>query len=442
MLTNDASAKSSKSATWLLVIVTLFATITACYVIGRQQAKSLRSNIAERAQTAALAVNHNDIQELTGNSEDIKTAAYTSLNARLAQVSAINDDVERVIIAANQDNHLRFIADDGTASESHHKQLEQYVEAHRTSFEKSIQSMKEQVLGPLSDPFGTYIVGVVPLWSETGESTGILILAANMHQYYKSIALTTLAPALSGLVLITVILFTSFIRRRQAQLTILRSELVSVASHELQSPISGIRWAAEGLLKTRLDDNARRLAQAIHSSATGLQASANDILDLSRALKDRGVTMKKQDITPLIKDLIIAEVLAAKQRGVKIVLDGSWPESLIVNCDQAKLKQALQNLLSNAVKYTRPDTQVTIRYAETEHEHHFLIGDEGIGIPESEQEKVFEGFYRATNAVASKSPGSGLGLYLVRLVIEQQHGHISFVSKEGKGTVFTVTLPK
>lgn len=67
-------------------------------------------------------------------------------------------------------------------------------------------------------------------------------------------------------------------------------------------------------------------------------------------------------------------------------------ESLIVNCDQAKLKYVLQNLLSNAVKYTRPDTQVTIRYAETEHEHHFLIGDEGIGIPESEQEKVFEGF--------------------------------------------------
>lgn len=99
---------------------------------------------------------------------------------------------------------------------------------------------------------------------------------------------------------------------------------MSVASHELQSPISSIRWAAEGLLKTRLDDNARRLAQAIHSSATGLQASANDILDLSRALKDRGVTMKKQDITPLIKDLIIAEVLAAKQRGVKIVLDGSY----------------------------------------------------------------------------------------------------------------------
>lgn len=65
---------------------------------------------------------------------------------------------------------------------------------------------KSRFLKPLSDPFGTYIVGVVPLWSETGESTGILILAANMHQYHKSIALTTLAPALSGLVLITVIL--------------------------------------------------------------------------------------------------------------------------------------------------------------------------------------------------------------------------------------------
>lgn len=442
MRTKPEITNTDKLLLWLTLLVVIAVTSFGSYFAAKQRAQSLRNNMSYSAQTIAQALKNEPFAALTGSSEDINKDEYQQVRDSQNLLLSINSEIKHVFVAGERDNSLVFLSDDDKPTPEHYNNMQRQTSVHADIMRSVIHNKQTVILGPTNDAFGSYIVGFSPIPNKennAGLAVGIYYSASN---YYKNILAVTIAPILCGLTVITLIIFMFIMRKRQSQLTLLRSELVSVASHELRNPITGIRWAAEGLLNTRLDDSSRSLAQAIYNSAIGLQASTDDILDLSRALKNQNVAMASTNVTKIIKDIIITQVLPAKQRNVKIVLDNSWPPELLINCDGPKLKQALQNLLSNAVKYTRPNTQVTIRYAETPHEHHFLVGDEGIGIPESEQERVFEGFYRATNAVASKSPGSGLGLYLVRLVIEQQHGHISFVSQEGKGTVFTITLPK
>ena len=111
------------------------------------------------------------------------------------------------------------------------------------------------------------------------------------------------------------------------------------------------------------------------------------------------------------------------------------------DCDADQIKRALHNVVSNAIKYGREHTSVTISYKQEENMHEILVMDQGIGIPEMEQAKVWRGFYRASNAVATNTPGTGLGLYLVKAVFEQHGGKVSFHSVENQGTTFVLSLP-
>jgi signal transduction histidine kinase len=106
------------------------------------------------------------------------------------------------------------------------------------------------------------------------------------------------------------------------------------------------------------------------------------------------------------------------------------------------MKRVLHNMVSNAIKYSSHATTVTIAYRQDEKYHYIVVSDQGIGIPLNEQSKVFKGFYRASNATKHNIPGTGLGLYLVKAVLEQHHGSVSFISEENQGSTFTLCLPR
>ena len=109
--------------------------------------------------------------------------------------------------------------------------------------------------------------------------------------------------------------------------------------------------------------------------------------------------------------------------------------------DQIPIKRAFSNLISNAIKYSPSNSKVTIDYELIEGDHVFTIKDSGIGIPKNEQSKVFEGFYRASNAVKQGINGTGMGLYLSRGVAEQHGGKLWLKSDEGQGTTIYLRLP-
>jgi signal transduction histidine kinase len=215
-----------------------------------------------------------------------------------------------------------------------------------------------------------------------------------------------------------------------------------VASHELRTPITGIRWAAESLEHFETDERLHKLAHAIYDSALTLQASTDDILELTAVTKSQKMEMSTTNLTELLSGVINTQQLTTAQKGVSFVWDPSWPPEIMVKCDATKMKRAMHNVISNAIKYTRSNTTITLSYASTDKEHILNVTDQGIGIPASEQAKVFAGFYRASNAKESDIKGTGLGLYLVKAVVEKHRGHVSFISEENKGTTFTIILPK
>ena len=143
-----------------------------------------------------------------------------------------------------------------------------------------------------------------------------------------------------------------------------------------------------------------------------------------------------------MREVVDTQNLNANRRGVSIEIDPLWPPELLVDCDAEQIKRALQNVVSNALKYSPPNSSVHVSYKSEGKMHQLLVTDHGIGIPVGEQDKVLRGLYRASNAASNNIPGSGVGLYLVKTVLEAHGGNVSFTSEEGKGTTFILSLPK
>ncbi|HSX32206.1 MAG TPA: HAMP domain-containing sensor histidine kinase, partial [Candidatus Saccharimonadales bacterium] len=286
------------------------------------------------------------------------------------------------------------------------------------------------------------ISGLAPMFVPGSQKVRVVLgIDMSASTYWQDIALAAAIPLFVSLSISMLIIVFESLRRRNNQLMNVRSELVSVASHELRTPIVGIRWASEGLVRLITDENAKKLVQAIKNSADGLQASTDDILELSHAMTRRDLNPQPVDLTVMVKEIMDTQRLTAQQKNVRLVRDASWPDELLVTCDANKMKRVLHNVISNCIKYTRENTEITTSYSRDKHMHHIHIADQGIGIPKGEQSKVMKGFYRASNAVASKVPGTGLGLYLVKTVLEQHGGSVRFDSEENKGTVVTLSLP-
>ncbi len=218
---------------------------------------------------------------------------------------------------------------------------------------------------------------------------------------------------------------------------------MSVASHELRSPLTGILWASNALLP-KVSGKEKNLVKSIHHSSTNLQLAIEEILQLSRlnSRKNRKLTVADCDVSEIIKQVCDTQQLVAEQKGVELVMDHAWDNSVTIRCDADSLKRALHNVISNAIKYSKDNAPVEIGYQFADNMHAISFKDQGIGIPDEEKSKVFNGFYRASNAIRSNVNGTGMGLFLVRNIIEQHGGSVKLESTEDVGTTVTLLLPK
>jgi signal transduction histidine kinase len=185
--------------------------------------------------------------------------------------------------------------------------------------------------------------------------------------------------------------------------------------------------------------------EIMYDSTLRLQDSIEDILQLAslEANKSRQLALAPTDIRAMLESILAMQRLPAQQRQLTMKLSGNWPATLELTCDQQRLKRVFNNLISNAIKYSRPETQISIGYGRANDGAYVIwIQDHGIGIPVSEQAKVWSGFYRASNTATNDPGGTGMGLYLSRSVIEQHGGRIWLESEQDKGTTVYVSLPE
>ena len=221
----------------------------------------------------------------------------------------------------------------------------------------------------------------------------------------------------------------------------MRNDFVSFVTHQLRTPLSGIRWMLE--LAGETADPAEKASYIgdAHESANRLIGLVNDLLDLSRLESGKlPVTVEPVRLREMT-EAVVGE-LATLVREKRHVLDvESIPDLPVAMLDGQLTRQVILNLVSNAIKYTPPGGRIAIRISREDGSLRWSIQDNGIGVPPSSQKRLFEKFFRAENAHAVDTEGTGLGLYLVRLIVERLGGRIACESEEGRGTIFYFNLP-
>lgn len=234
---------------------------------------------------------------------------------------------------------------------------------------------------------------------------------------------------------------------REYEINRMKSEFVSIVSHQLRTPLSAIKWFLETLIENHqndpISDRQRDYLEQAFQSNERMIILINDLLNVSRLESGRVRNDPTSiDVATIFRSVIQEMEIFAHANNVTI--DCTFCEKTIpdVYVDPGKIRQVIQNLLSNGVKYTRGKETLRIEVEVRPKEIEFRIQDQGIGIPESDQQRLFEPFFRAENAIATQAEGSGLGLYICKMLLEFNGGRIWVESTVGKGSTFFFTLPR
>jgi signal transduction histidine kinase len=222
----------------------------------------------------------------------------------------------------------------------------------------------------------------------------------------------------------------------------LKSDFLSNVTHELKTPLTSIRMFVEMLEADRVKDDAERREYLgiISREAERLTGLIQRVLDLARfeGKKSNGLKLAPTDLGRLTRDT--ADLFRLRMGDGAAELAVSVQEELpAVMLDQSAVQEVLLNLLGNALKYG--GRHISLALTGRGGSVTIVVEDDGIGIAEADQARIFEKFYRADDSLARKVEGSGLGLALVQQIVRAHRGRIRVRSEKGRGSRFTVTLP-
>lgn len=242
--------------------------------------------------------------------------------------------------------------------------------------------------------------------------------------------------------------FISIIRdiTQEHQIDKAKTEFVSLASHQLRTPLTAIKWYTEALLSgdsAPLQGNQKEYLKQIEVGNERMISLVEALLDASRLEMGTFDSKKKNiDLMALIKNVLkdFQEETHKKKLKIHTHIQRNFP---LLNADLEHTRMILQNLISNAVKYTPKKGSITIKLSFTKNKKRaqLIISDTGCGIPKDQQDKIFTKLFRADNAREKETDGTGLGLYIVKAIVEEMKGKIYFKSKENKGSSFYIDIP-
>jgi PAS domain S-box-containing protein len=229
----------------------------------------------------------------------------------------------------------------------------------------------------------------------------------------------------------------------ERQASQMKTDFVSFVTHQLRTPLSGIRWMLELAAQApEMAGEAGSYVEDARAAAERLIALVNDLLDISRLESGKmSVALQPTSLAKLTQSVLddLAPLIREKDHQLSVTGGDDTTEVL---ADPQLLRQVILNLTSNAIKYTPARGVISIALGtEAGSTARWAVTDRGIGIPEGSRARLFEKFYRADNAHTVETEGTGLGLYLVRLIIERLEGQVWCESEEGRGSTFIFTLP-
>jgi len=279
--------------------------------------------------------------------------------------------------------------------------------------------------------------------------TGIVTLIVTIGTYV--VAIKYASPEIVALIILAMaailMIFNYLIVQgfeRLVEVNRLKTEFVSIASHQLRTPLTGIKWTIN-LMKNEktfpfTGEQARKL-DMIEENNQRMINLVNDLLNISRVEQGRlNMEPGLVHLEKIIQDLVKEYKEFSKANNVKLFFTAE-KEIRPVFTDRQGIELVLRNLVDNAIRYTKGGGNVKIRLTEKGNFIRYEIQDEGVGIPKDDQKRIFQKFFRSQNVMKYQTQGTGLGLFIAKSIINASKGKMGFKSQENKGTTFWFELP-
>lgn len=224
----------------------------------------------------------------------------------------------------------------------------------------------------------------------------------------------------------------------------MKTEFVSLASHQLRTPLSAVRWFLEMIISGdagKLNDEQDRILGKIAASNDRMIKLVNGLLNISRIEAGRmAVEPELTDVIRLVKSVMVElePLIKAHNHKLKFVKGANVPK---LNIDPKLINQVVMNFLSNAIKYTPGGGKIEVLVKKDGKYVKIAVKDNGMGVPADQHDNMFKKFFRAHNVAGTNINGTGLGLYVTKSIVKASGGHVGFESKEGKGSTFWFALP-
>lgn len=352
--------------------------------------------------------------------EDVKEARKKSEEEKNKTLAIINNFTDGLLVF-NAENKLSFI---NSTAEGFFN-----LKTRDVKNKSALELVEDPNLGPLIDFVGKEIQGVF---------RKEMVLKNNLILEVSTISMTGEEKNLGNLIILHDITREKLVER-------IKTEFVSLAAHQLRTPLSAIKWTLKMLLDGDLGEinkEQREFIEKTYVSNERMISLINDLLDVTRIEEGRYVYRPVlTDLEPVVQSAFDFFQDEVKKR--KLKMEFKKPENKLpkVMIDVEKIGLVIQNLIENAVKYSSPEGQITISLKGNRKEIECSVTDNGVGIPKDQQERVFTKFFRGVNVRRMDTEGSGLGLFITKNIVEAHGGRIWFKSEEKKETTFFFTIP-
>lgn len=444
----DFAPKKIRHYATSTIAVVVAVGLAGAALAGMNASLTSRDMLLSRAQTAADAFSAQEVSSLDGSFQDAKTSTYKNIKQRLARIKTNGQSTRFAYLVNFQDSRVHFLADSEPEDSANYSPPGQYYPDATPELIAAFGEDRAFIEGPVRDSYGMWFSALAPVVDQsTGKTVALLGLDTPARDYYSFIALRTIVPLLLAAIPVLVLVRNRKLEAKEREITELKTQFVAIASHELRSPLSGTLWGVQTLLKPNakhpLNDDQRTILYSVYNNTAASIATVNEILDFS--IFERGTLQIQQkelvNMVEVMKDVEKLFTLSAQENSIKIKYVGKWPERIPVIGDPNALKRAISNIFSNAIKYSPSGEAIELGYHTERHSHTIGVRDYGIGIPKHAQAKVLKGYYRAPNATKVKTHGTGMGLWVTKMIIEQHHGKLRLTSEPGSGTTVFITLP-
>lgn len=231
---------------------------------------------------------------------------------------------------------------------------------------------------------------------------------------------------------------------QMAKLNKIKNEFIAVASHQLRTPLSALNWEVE-LLETKfrkgLDRKQTRSIENMGLLTKRMNKMVNDLLHVVKIDQEKLVLKKERvDFIKIINEVGKNLTAPLRANDIKFKIKAPQQETMVLG-DAEKIRLIVENLLNNSIKYSKKHGRIEITLKKSQAFWVFSIKDNGLGIPKTQHKQVFSKFFRSYNTSRYHAEGTGLGLYIVKNIVEKSGGRIWFKSEENVGSIFNFSLP-